>query len=174
MDNKQPNMKTILTDPNKRIDDSVNVLSRLYRTILHGLGIGPRVFDVHVKRYLTDPYSGVNQNRDSRNNHRGNLMKELSAPSMSWNVFQKGLCVIGVEEYEMILNIKRRNGISKHSILIRNNISYNDPTEDTSNTRFIDSFESDYDTALVVDNDNTVAEEKIEGLVNIMNTTKKK
>lgn len=136
------NIKDILADPVKKVNQSRNLLTQLYRQVLVDLNIGNKTFDNLVKRYLMDPNSGIADDPVARNNHRGNLMKELGNPDMTWRVFLKGLRVLGVSEFELVLNIKRRDTITKHIVFAKNNISYEEPKDDLSNAVVINTFES--------------------------------
>lgn len=140
-----PNIKDILSSPTRMTEKSQNLLTQLFRQILVELNIGPKIFETLVKRYLVDPHSGIADDPTARNNHRGNLMKELANNDMTWRVFLKALRVIGVSDFEVVLNIKRRNGgqdvITQHIIYSRNEISYEEPKEDLSNATIINRFE---------------------------------
>ena len=138
------NIKDILSDSNKKITEAENILSRLFRTMLYDLSIGNRIFDNLVKRYLYDPNSGIKDDPTSRNNHRGNLMKELAAADMTWRVFMKALRVIGVEEFEIVVNVKRKDtGKTSHVVYAENTLAYEEQVVDLSKAKVIEHFVSE-------------------------------
>lgn len=135
-------MKDILNDPNKCVSKAESLLTRLWRQILLDLQIGPKNFDACVNRYLRDPNTGIADNPTARNNHRGNLMKELASETMTWKGLSKGLQVVGVEKYEVVINIQRRDGnITSHGILAQNNIVYPDDQIDLTKANVISEFQ---------------------------------
>lgn len=140
-----PNINDVLSSPTRLTEQSQNLLTKLFRQVLVELNIGAKTFEPLVKRYLRDPHSGIADDPTARNNHRGNLMKELASNDMTWRIFLKALRVIGVSEFELALSIKRRSGgqdvITKHIIWSRNEISYEEPREDLSNANIITQFE---------------------------------
>ena len=101
------NIKYVLSDAERKVGESRNLLTRLWRTTLYDLNIGPKVFDGYVKRYLNDPNSGIGESVKDKNNHRGNLMKELGSNEISWRVFDRALRVIEAEEFELVLRLNR-------------------------------------------------------------------
>lgn len=136
-------IKEVLKDQNKGIEKTENLLSRLFRTILYNLNITYPLFENDFRRYLHDPYNGVQDDPTARNNHRGNVMKELASPSMTWSVFLKGLRVLGVTEFEIVLNIRRKDEITQHAVLAKNCISTQSDKDDLSKAKVIDRFISD-------------------------------
>lgn len=144
---KDTNIKEILDDPMKKIIESENLLTRLFRTILFDLNIGGRRFDALVKRYLMDPNSGIKDDKTARNNHRGNLMKELAAADMTWRVFMKALRVVGAVEFEVVVNMRHmvdgKLVLTSHVVKAENAITYDEPKTDLSNAKVIDHFLSD-------------------------------
>lgn len=137
------NIKQILASTDKGVTRTDNVLTRLFRTILLDCNIGPRLFDNLVKQYLHDPNSGIDDNPTARNNHRGNLMKELATDNMTWRAFMKALHVLRVGKFELILNIERKGVITQHVVFVENAIGDATPKEDLSNAKVVDEFVSD-------------------------------
>lgn len=139
---EQQNVQQLLNDPNKGIDKAENLLSKWFRTILYDLNIGIKSFNNNLKDYLHDPNNGIEDNATARNNHRGNLMKEIASQNMSWNVFQKALRVIRVVRFELVINIQRAGSdkITQHVVYAQNNISEEQPKEDLSKANVINGF----------------------------------
>ena len=148
------NIKYVLIDTERKVGESRNLLTRLWRTTLYDLNIGPKVFDGYVKRYLNDPNSGIGDSVKDKNNHRGNLMKELGSNEISWRVFDRALRVIEAEEFELVLRLKRKDRITgeyvytEHTVLNRNNIQRQEQVEDLANAKIVKGFSSSVMDAL--------------------------
>lgn len=140
------NIKYVLSDVNRKVGESRNLLTRLWRTTLFDLNIGPKTFNGYVQRYLNDPNSGIGDSTKDKNNHRGNLMKELGSNEISYRVFDRALRVIEVEEFELVLRLKRKDRITgeyvytEHSVVSRNNIQRQEQVEDLANAKIIKGF----------------------------------
>nr|DAT15825.1 MAG TPA: hypothetical protein [Caudoviricetes sp.] len=104
------NIYSVLKDPSKLVALAQNELSRMFRTMLNDLEIGSKKFTNLTNKYLDNPHNGVKSDRTSRNNNRGNLMKELSNPNMSWNVFMKSIRFLGAYKFAFIMRITRKVG----------------------------------------------------------------
>lgn len=146
LQNGSSNIKQVLLDDDKKVGKSRNLLTRLWRTILYDLKIGPKVFNVMVSRYLNDPNMGIKDSSKDRSNHRGNLMKELGADEISWRVFMRGLLVIETEEFELIIRRKHRDRITgeyvytEHSVRGMNNIQRDEVAIDISDAKVVEGF----------------------------------
>lgn len=134
-----PSIKMILRAKDKMIDQAENVLSKLLRQITYELGIGDKNFGMMVNRYLDDPSTGIGDNVNARINHRGNMIKEFGGSRITWPVFEKFLRVIGVSEYRIVLQLKRKNYVTEHVLSVKNNILEDYP-EDLSRATVLDSF----------------------------------
>lgn len=70
---------------------AADVLTRIFRLILHDYKITPGRWQALVNQYLNDPRNGVPSTGADRSSHRGNLNKELLKPTMTIKVFQKAM-----------------------------------------------------------------------------------
>lgn len=159
-----PSIKAILRAKDKMIGSAENVLSKLLRQVTYELGIGEKVFGMMVNRYLDDPNTGIGNNVNARINHRGNMIKEFGGSRITWPVFEKFLRVIGVSEYRIVLQLKRKNTYTEHILSVKNNIQEEVP-EDLSKATVIDGFptsgqttEENNDTGITL-NTNYISEE---------------
>lgn len=132
----------VLEQEDKMINEAENILSRLWRIILLDLGIGTRYFSSLVSQYLTDPNNGIRDDPIARSNHRGNLVKELGGDRMSWSVFEKALRVLGVEEFKLTIQLKRRKRkeITQHDIIVLNTFQEEQDPDDLSNAVVVEEF----------------------------------
>lgn len=137
------NMRAILEDENKKKTVSGNLITQLWRTILFEEGISPKVYEYLLRRYLHNPHSGIDDNATARNNHRGNLNKELSSNHMTFRSLMKGLRVLEVEEFELCLILKRRGvpTLLKHSVTGNNIVNYEENLGNFAESAVIDKFD---------------------------------
>lgn len=98
-----------LTDTDKGISPSNNELANWFRAVCQTLNVGPVMFMNCMNRYLADPTNGIPQNSKDRLTARGNLTKALFRRVLSWNVFLKGLVVLGIKDVKFIVEVKTMN-----------------------------------------------------------------
>lgn len=113
-----------------------SILSGLYRTILHELGIEESRWESLVHKYITRTIKDVSAKELSsvRSNFRNELMKSV----MTWKVFNKGLQVINIKEYDVGLQVWF-NDESRESVSALRTVKLNVPADDK---------QFSYDTAL--------------------------
>lgn len=99
-------MLEILHDPDKKIDEARDVLSKAFRTILRESRFSVIDWNNSMPRYLEDPRNRIPQNGKDMSSARGNLSKELSRNTMTWNVFMKGLSFINPISAKLTLEIE--------------------------------------------------------------------
>lgn len=107
------NMSQILTSPDKKENETYGVggvLARLYRRILANLNINGGVWNALMFDYLSNPDNRIPTNQKDRTSIRGNIIRELARPQMTWKVFFKGLRFIQVVEFDITVGLKLRNG----------------------------------------------------------------
>lgn len=135
----------------KLIDHSENLLTFLFRKILTELSIGPKVFAILINDYLDNPHNGIGDKPKDRYNHRGNLIKELGANSITFNVFMKALKVIGAIDVEFVVRLRRRNKrtgeliTTEHSIYVPNLPEDPSKDEDLSKAKIVEGLQSKLD-----------------------------
>lgn len=99
-------MLEILHDPDKKIDEARDVLSKAFRTILREARFSVIDWNTKMPRYLEDPRNRIPQNGKDMSSARGNLSKELSRDTMTWNVFMKGMSFIDPVSVKLTLEIE--------------------------------------------------------------------
>ena len=107
------NLSKIIASPDKEITKTAGaggVLSRLWRQMLMDMGIGPVHYDMLLQRYVTDPRNGIPNNRKDQTSARGNIVKELAKPHMTWKVFCKGLRYLSIVKFELIIKAYHYDG----------------------------------------------------------------
>jgi len=68
--------------------------------------------------YLEDPKNGIPQNKKEKTSARGNIIKEINKPFITWKTFVKALRIIGVEKFKLTVTIiYTDNTESKHEII---------------------------------------------------------
>lgn len=144
-----PTINDVVEAEDKLINEAKNPLTKLLRKIFYELNIGPKSLSVQMNDYLDNPHNGIGLTRKDRYNHRGNLMKELGGDNISFNVFMKGLKVIGVIDVEFVARLKRRNRrlgeivVTEHSLYV--NCQPEDPSklEDLDNAKIIEGLSAE-------------------------------
>lgn len=103
-------MLDILHDPDKKIDGARDVLSKAFRTLLRESRFSVIDWNSRMPRYLQDPRNRIPQNSKDMSSARGNLSKELSRNTMTWNVFMKGLSFINPKSVKLTLDVEFEGG----------------------------------------------------------------
>jgi hypothetical protein len=96
----------LLRDPTKRVMEATGVLSRIYRQLLLELDVQPEKFHRLLYDWLNDPKNGVATDLKRRSSARGNFIKELVRPSMSWKVFLKAVKMLKPSMVEFSFSFK--------------------------------------------------------------------
>lgn len=110
-------LKEIVADTDKQVSKSRNPLAKLYRTILLDKGINHNTIDHYLNQYLDDPTLGIPKNSKDRSSERGNLLKQLGKPTLSWKIFTKGLRLLRPKHIIITLTfVDQRDVVTKHSI----------------------------------------------------------
>lgn len=91
-------------------DGPNGILARLFRIILWQLNITPMRFGKYMNDYIHDKRNRIKDTRSAHTSARGNLMKELGKPEMTFKVFMKGLRFIKVVRIEFIIKAHHPNG----------------------------------------------------------------
>lgn len=107
----------LLSDPNKKIEEATDVLSRLWRQILKNLDLNESVWKGLMNTYL-NAYVPEHTSTKDRSNVEGNFNKVLVKDRMTMDVFLKALALLQIEKYELKLTVKRKNlaRISVHKV----------------------------------------------------------
>lgn len=109
----------LLKKTDKGISTSVGILSKVFRTILKDLNIGPEQWIRLMSHYLENPINRVPNNSRGRSSTRGNLNKELTKTNMTWGNFEKGIRFIDAERVEFIVKITDKKGVTSiHNVCL--------------------------------------------------------
>ena len=83
-----------------------------YRSILDDINMNPMWWDALMRDWIEDYKQGAGEEpRKKITSMRGNLMKELGKPEMTWKVFSKGLRFLQPIKVEVSLRITWRTKI---------------------------------------------------------------
>ena len=91
-----------------------SILSAFYNKIIDALRIEPPRLGYMLEKFLANQYRGISNTRD-RSSARGNLLNELTRPTMTWKVFCKGLRCINIRRFELSIHLHHADGrITEH------------------------------------------------------------
>lgn len=76
------------------IPDSNSVLARLFMNVLNDLGIRWVRLEHLINAYVLDSRNGVPNNRKDMTTMKGNLVKSLTKPQMTWKVLMRGFRIL--------------------------------------------------------------------------------
>lgn len=151
------NLSKIIAAKDKEINKTAGaggVLSRLWRQMLIDMGIGPVHYDMLLQRYVTDPRNGIPNNRKDQTSARGNIVKELAKPHMTWKVFCKGLRYLAIVRFELIIKAYHYDGrTSTHKTSVGLG-AVQEIKEEHELVQEIDFLDKDLDSVDKTDNDN--------------------
>lgn len=85
-------------------------IAQLYRSILGKLKVSRQGFN----RHLTNYYREMGKLGLTKPADRGNVSKALLAPEVTWKTFCKGLPILGIEEIEINVSFKTKDGKVHH------------------------------------------------------------
>lgn len=93
-----------LADPRKGIDKAETIPAKLWCKILDDLNIDIHQLTRYIQRWLDSP---ENQGLDpeKRSSTRGNIIKEMIRPVMTWKVLMKCICVIAPFKVDVIIRL---------------------------------------------------------------------
>lgn len=93
------------------------ILARLYRTILHDLGITADRYDALMARYIQK--AALDQSRSEKASARASLSKELLKESMTWRTWVKGINFLAVVKFELHVKLHHANGkTTSHNVVV--------------------------------------------------------
>lgn len=115
------------------------VLAKMFRNIVHELGIGPSQWDYLMDQYLNrelkvledrrrermirqggvETAEQIDTNRRDRTSLRGNLNKEFKRKIMTWKVFCKGARFLQIRRFKFVIIAEHTNGrVSEHFMTV--------------------------------------------------------
>jgi hypothetical protein len=123
----------ILESETKAAEDSQGVLTRLWRNILKDCRVMPATWARLMTNYLNDPRNGIPAEGKKRSSDRNNLNKEVARLDMTWNVFFKGLKVLGVQRFKIEITLEWKGRDPTVHTLIKKVSNTNEPIETQTN-----------------------------------------
>ena len=92
----------LLTQDTKGLNDADNSLAKIVRGLLVDMDISPIQMIQLLNAWLSKfRRNGEPLDGNERSNRRGNLIKEISRDSLTWNVFEKAIAVLDFDEWEI-------------------------------------------------------------------------
>jgi len=88
---------------------SDSVLASLYRSILHDLQIKLYRFDQLLVNYVAVMHRSATNIKD-RTSVKSNLYKELLKSKITFKVFMKGLRVLNIKKFDLVVRLHHANG----------------------------------------------------------------
>jgi hypothetical protein len=85
----------ILTDPQRGMGQARDVLSGLFRQILHDTNVNPMKWHRLMEGFMNNPRHMLAARGRSRSSLRGNMRKALLNTTMSWKMFERGIYFLG-------------------------------------------------------------------------------
>lgn len=105
-----------------------SILAKLYRTILHDLGIDPSRYEALMERYIQRAH--MDPNRKAKAAARAGLSKELLKETMTFKTFIKGLLFLAVARVDFKVTLHHANGkITTHEMNVIMDSLSEDETE---------------------------------------------
>lgn len=121
---QQASLHHLLASPTRMIENSENVLTYLFRSVLVTRGITLFLWNKRLRDYF---------NRDSSrdaNKDRGNLNKQMAANEFTWPAFKRAIDFLRPKSALLTVVVSWRNGdITEHSIAIDPNEKEDDVIE---------------------------------------------
>jgi len=69
------------------------------------------VFRQMINDYINDPRNGIPANKSDQSTQRNNITGQLEKPEMSWRIFCRGLRVLDLIGFEIVIRPITRNGM---------------------------------------------------------------
>lgn len=107
----------LLGQDDKGQQQSENTPARLLRGLMLDMNISPLTMNTLLNQWLNrlkrkdKPLDG-----NERSNKRGNLIKEISRDSITWNVFEKAIAVLDFDEWEITFKGKKNGQLFKRNV----------------------------------------------------------
>lgn len=94
-----------------------SVLAKLYRRIIADLSIPAARFDQLITRYIQRTYPDKNSTKEV-SSLKSTLFKELMKNKITFKVFLKGLQILNIRKFELVIRLHHANGhITEHGCL---------------------------------------------------------
>lgn len=104
----------LLNDHDKKINEGRNLITRLWRKILHSRRMSIAQWSKQMSLYLNDPINNIGSNPKRISQARNNLQKEILKDNMTWNNFEKAIKFIGAVKMRIRIDLHYPNGKVHH------------------------------------------------------------
>lgn len=114
--------------------DVGGILARLYRQILHDLGITPERYEALMSRYVARAH--LDPNRKAKAAARASLSKELLKAAQTFKTFIKGIVFLAVVRMDIRITLHHENGrVTDHGLsVILGELNVDESSDESSET----------------------------------------
>lgn len=105
----------LVNKPNKGVKDSRNVLAKLYRQLMWDREITPLELERIINEYEERAKSNTKDSPMELSRKRSARIRAVAQDQITWSVFRRGLELLGVKRYTLVLAIESKDGIIKKS-----------------------------------------------------------
>ncbi len=113
------NIRKLFSRPDKGLNEpGINVLPKFLRSILDQSNISiDQLFEM-VNKWMDDPANNVAKDTKTRSYVRGNLLKAIAEPDMTWKTFMTALALFRPSKIELTikLHLPKRTRLGKEAI----------------------------------------------------------
>lgn len=98
---------------------NVNILTKIFRSILVDLNINAASFNRLLTNYVNNPLNGIGTDSRDKTNTKSNLSKELKKDKMTWGVFEKAMRFLNPIKAEFNIKLTwKGDKVTEHNIVI--------------------------------------------------------
>lgn len=103
-------LNNLLLNIEDNIGSDTNALAKILRGLMYDMNIGPLQMSQLLTRWLDNPRNGIPKTGSGRSNKRGNLIKEIAKPRITWPVFEKAIVVLAPATYSVTVKLTMQDG----------------------------------------------------------------
>lgn len=105
----------LVDKPNKGVKDSRNVLAKLYRQLMWDREITPLELERIINEYEERAKKNTKDSPMELSRKRSARIRAVAQDRITWSVFRRGLELLGVQKYTLVLAIESKDGRIKKS-----------------------------------------------------------
>lgn len=105
----------LVDKPNKGVKDSRNVLAKLYRQLMWDREITPLELERIINEYEERAKKNTKDSPMELSRKRSARIRAVAQDRITWSVFRRGLELLGVQRYTLVLAIESKDGRIKKS-----------------------------------------------------------
>jgi hypothetical protein len=107
----------LLVQEDKGMENAENTPAKILRGLINDMNISPMQMIQLLNAWLNRiRRNGKALDGNERSNRRGNLIKEISRDSLTWNVFEKAIAVLDFDEWEISFKGKKNGRTYKRTV----------------------------------------------------------